>query len=237
MHRATVTRRAACVGLIAVGLAGCDSPPVAPQEGPPPVVPGTAGADSSYRLAVGDTIGIHFIAYPDLDDTAQIGPDGHVALRLINDIAVAGLTVDEAAKRIDAQYQTVIRHPGVSLTIRSYALQQVYVEGEVNSPGVVRSTVPLTVSTAIAQAGGVKLPSAHAEDTLLLRRTPDGAIAYYRLQFSGDLPVSGPTDPFLRTNDVIFVPRTAIASVADYVQSNLLRMVPYVVTPTFTHSF
>ena len=237
MRRTGIVCLFTVVGLVALGMAGCKTSPVSVSKAPVDVVPGTAaGSDTSYRLQVGDSIGVHFLSFPDLDDTATIGPDGHIALRLINDFPIAGMTVTEATKETNDRYEKVLRHPGVTITIKSYTLQQIYVDGEVNSPGVIRSPVPLTASGAIAQAGGIKLATAHSHGALLLRRRPDGEIVYYKLGFHGHLP-GGEADPFLRSNDLIYVPRTAIASVADFVQGNILRMIPFVVTPTFTHSF
>jgi polysaccharide export outer membrane protein len=189
------------------------------------VTPGDTTNDSAYRLQVGDTLNVHYMSYPDLDDSATIGPDGHVALRLTNDFQIAGLTIADATKATNDSYKGILNHPGITLTIRSYSLQQVYVSGEVNSPGVIRSNVPLTAATAVAQAGGMKLATAHPDDALLLRRRLDGSVAYYRLNFHADLP--SPTgDPLLRNNDMIYVPRTAISSVADWVQANVQRMLP-----------
>ncbi len=189
------------------------------------VTPGDMDGDSVYRLQVGDTLALHYLSYPDLDDMATVGPDGHVALRLVNDFPIAGMTIADATKATNESYKGILNHPGITLTIRSYSLQQIYVAGEVNSPGVIRSNVPLTAAGAIAQAGGMKLATAHSDDALLLRRRPDGSIAYYRLDFHADLP-SRAGDPILKNNDMIYVPRTAIGSVADWVQANIQRMIP-----------
>jgi polysaccharide export outer membrane protein len=201
------------------------------------VVPGTAaGTDSSYRLQVGDSITLHFLPFPDLDDTTTIGPDGRVALRYVGDYPIAGMTLAEATKETNERYEAVIHHPGISIVIKSYALQQVFVDGEVNSPGVIRSAVPLTAAGAIAQAGGLRLATARSGGALLLRRRPDGAIVYYKLSFHGDLP-GGEGDPILRTNDLIYVPRTAIASVADFLQGNITRVIPVSASYSAYHNF
>jgi polysaccharide biosynthesis/export protein len=215
------------VTLCVVGSVACSTLPYA-NDGKPVsilVTPGNSDSDLRYRLQVGDVIGMHFLAYPDLDDTTTIGPDGHVSMRLIPDFQMAGLTLVEAAKATNDRYESVLRHPGVSLTIRSYSLQQIYVSGEVNNPGVLRSNTPLTASAAIAQAGGMKLATAHPRDALLLRRRSDGSIAYYKLDFHADLP-SHAGDPLLKNNDVIYVPRTVMGSVSDWVQANIQRIVP-----------
>jgi polysaccharide export outer membrane protein len=198
------------------------------------VEPGTAaGEDTSYRLQPSDGLMVHFFSFPDLDEQAVVGPDGHISLRLINDFPIAGMTINEATKELNVRYDRVLNHPGVSIEIKSYALQQVFVAGEVNSPGVIRSTIPLTASGAIAQSGGLKLATAAGHGALLLRRKPDGTIVYYKLAFHGDLP-GGEGDPILRTNDLIYVPRTAIAAVADFVQANITRIIP--VSASYSYS-
>jgi protein involved in polysaccharide export with SLBB domain len=235
MGRAENICRTILLGLVAFGTASCETSP--PNAQPVTVVAGTAaGTDTSYRLQIGDSIGMFFLAFPDLNDTVTIGPDGHVAPRLTGDFPLAGMTITEATKEFNDRYDKVLNHPGVSITIRSYALQQVFVSGEVNSPGVIRSSVPLTAAGAIAQAGGVKLATARAHGALLLRRRPDGAIVYYKLEFHGDLP-GGDGDPILRTNDLVYVPRTPIAAVADFVQANLTRIVPLNATYSVYHSY
>jgi polysaccharide export outer membrane protein len=235
-RRFDVTARAALLGVMFVSLAGCKT---APARGPGAVevVAGTAaGSDTSYRLQPGDNIVVHFFSYPDLDDTTVVGPDGHVSLRLISDFPIAGMTLAEASTETNDRYANVLRHPGITIEIKTYALQQIYVAGEVNSPGVIRSTIPLTASGAIAQAGGIKLATGHAHGALLLRRNADGAVVYYKLNFNGDLP-GGMGDPILRTNDMVYVPRTAIAAVADFVQSNLARIIPFSATYSVYHNY
>lgn len=236
MGRTGAICRATLLGLLVLGVSGCKTSP-APSATPVGVVAGTAaGTDSSYRLQVGDSITVHYFSFPDLDETTTIGPDGHVSLRLISDFPIAGMTLAEASKETSDRYEKVLRHPGISIEIKTYALQQVYVAGEVNSPGVIRSTVPLTAAGAIAQAGGVKLATARSHGALLLRRKPDGTIVYYKLRFHGDLP-GGEGDPILRTNDLVYVPRTAIASVADFVQGNIARIVPFSATYSVYHAY
>jgi polysaccharide export outer membrane protein len=236
MGRTRVVCRATVLLMFVVSVLGCTTP--APTKVRSlDVVEGTAaGADTSYRLQVGDSLGIHYLAFPDLDDTVTVGPDGRIALRYITDFPVAGLTLAEAAKATAEHYEGVLRHPGISITIKSYALQQVFVSGEVNSPGLIRSSIPMTASGAIAQAGGVKLATGWSHEALLLRRKPDGTIVYYKLGFHGDLPGST-GDPILRSNDLIYVPRTIVASVADFLQANITRVVPVTVGFSFYKTY
>lgn len=236
MGRTGAICRATLLGVLVVSAAGCGTPSPTKVRSLDVVEGTAAGTDTSYRLQVGDSLGIHYLAFPDLDDTVSVGPDGRIALRYITDFPVAGLTLAEASKATAERYEGVLRHPGISITIKGYALQQVYVSGEVNSPGIIRSSIPLTASGAIAQAGGVKLSTGWSHEALLLRRRPDGAIVYYKLGFHGDLPGSD-GDPILRSNDLIYVPRTIIASVADFLQANVTRVIPVTVGLSFYRTY
>jgi protein involved in polysaccharide export with SLBB domain len=222
---------------VVFGVVGCATHSGLEKGDPIAIIEGTsAGKDTSYRLQVGDGIAVHFFSFPDLDDTATIGPDGRVSLRLVGDFPIAGMTLAEAAGAANEHFEEVLKHPGVTINIKTYALQQVFVSGAVNNPGVIRSAIPLTATGAIAQAGGVKLPSAQSDGAILLRRKPDGKVVYYKLAFHGNLPGSD-GDPILRTNDLVYVPRTAIASVADFIQGNITRIIPINATYSLYHSY
>ena len=65
--------------------------------------------------------------------------------------------------------------------MRTHAPEQIFCRWLGRQPWLlVRSDVPLTVSRAIAWAGGAK-SGAHMEAVLVLRRTPDGVVHYYQV--------------------------------------------------------
>ena len=115
--------------------------------------------------------------------------------------------------------------------MRTYAPQAVFVDGWVNNPGVVRSDVPLTVSRAIAQAGGAR-SGAHTEGILLLRRSGDGKVFYYQVAL-GNYAGAGETaqDPLLKSYDVVYVPQTIFASLSDFL-ANYVKNIPFYVNYT-----
>ena len=50
----------------------------------------------------------------------------------------------------------MIQRTAITVTVRAFASQRVYVDGEVNKPGVFPLTGQVTVMQAIAPAGGYK---------------------------------------------------------------------------------
>ncbi len=225
---------ATCFVLLAV--AGCaNGPPAQPIE-QAAVLPGGVAVAEPYRLTPSDDVLIRFRFLSDLDEDALIGPDGTVSLRQVGIVKLAGLTVPEANTKLNEIYTRVIREPTITLLVKSFALQQVYVAGEVNNPGVVRDTVPLTLSRAVAEAGGVKLSTARLSNVIIVRRMLDGTARYYQIDMS-----NGATgkygDPLLTSYDLVYVPEAPISQIADYVANNLLKMIPYSITTTTTATF
>ena len=186
---------------------------------------------SEHVLAPGDEFELRFAFYPDLNDRVLVGPDGRLSLQLINTVAVGGLTVGEATKLLNERYAKVVRDPQASITMRTYAPEEIFVDGWVANPGLVRSDVPLTVSRAIAQAGGAK-SGAHMDDVLVLRRTQDGVVHYYQVAL-GHYAGAGASaeDPLLSSYDVVYVPQGVLGSISDFL-ANYLKNVPFYVNYT-----
>ena len=208
--------------LLLAPLGGCT--PAAPNLASPGVFPGGVPVTEEHVLAPNDEIEIRFPFYADLNDRVLVGPDGRLSLQLVNTVAVGGRTVGEATKLLNERYGAVIRDPQATITLRTYAPQEVFVDGWVNNPGLVRSDVPLTVSRALAQAGGTK-SGAHTDNLLILRRSSDGKIYYYQVTL-GNYAGAGAEDPLLKSYDVVYVPQTVFASLTDFL-TNYVKNVPF----------
>jgi polysaccharide export outer membrane protein len=213
-------------GLVLGSLVGCT--PAAPKL-TAEAVPGGVPLTSEHVLGPGDEFEVRFPFYPDLNDRVLVGPDGRMSLQLVNTVTVGGLTVGEATKLINDRYSRVLRDPQVNLTMRTYAPEQIFVDGWVANPGLIRSDVPLTVSRAVAQAGGVK-SGAGTGSVLVLRRTPDGVVHYYQVAL-GNYAGASAEDPLLNTYDVVYVPQGVLGSISDFL-ANYVKNVPFYVNYT-----
>ncbi|HEX3954384.1 MAG TPA: polysaccharide biosynthesis/export family protein [Stellaceae bacterium] len=210
------------VGLLLGALAACT--PSGPNLASAGVFAGGVPVTEEHTLAPNDELEVRFPFYPDLNDRVLVGPDGRLSLQLVNTVAVGGLTVAEATKLLNEKYASVIHDPQLTITLRNYAPQEVFVDGWVNNPGLVRSDVPLTVSRALAQAGGAK-SGAHTDDVLILRRSSDGKTYYYEVTL-GNYAGAGAEDPLLKSYDVVYVPQTVFASLSDFL-ANYVKNIPF----------
>ena len=215
----------AIAGLLLATVAACT--PAAPNL-TDAAVAGGVPLTSEHVLAPGDEFELRFPFYPDLNDRLLVGPDGRVSLQLVNTVALGGLTVGDARKLLNERYAKIIHDPQLSVTMRTYAPEEIFVDGWVANPGLVRSDVPLTVSRAIAQAGGTK-SGAHTNAVLVLRRTPDGVVHYFQVALGGYAGAGiAAEDPLLSTYDVVYVPQGVLGSISDFL-ANYLKNVPFYV--------
>ena len=165
-----------------------------------------------HTLSPGDVFEIRFAFSPDLNDRVTVGEDGTVSPKFVGSVIVSGLSVPEATARLKPLYAKRIRDPELSLTVRLYAPEVFWVDGDVARPGIIRSALPLTLQRAVTQAGGAK-PGAATGDILVIRRDETGAVRAYQAALA---PLPGSTDPLLKSFDVIYVPKTVIGSVNDF---------------------
>ena len=220
--------RLCLLAALALLLAGCAAR--GPSLASGTVVAGRAPLVPEHTLTAGDQFEIRFPFSPEFNDRVTVGEDGTVAPKLIGSVVVGGLTVSEATARLDTLYAKQVRYPDLSLTVRAYAPEVFWVDGEVKKPGLIRSELPLTLERAITQAGGAK-PGAEIGDILIIRRDETGAVQAYQQALA---PAPGSSDPILKSFDVVYVPQSAIGSVnqflADYVK-NLPFAATYSVVP------
>lgn len=112
---------------------------------------------SEYVLGIGDHLSINVWENPNLSSDAVIRPDGTITMPLIGDLKAAGETPSSLKAMIKARLTDFVKlNAGSEITVavRQAASYRITVSGEVNHPGVFNADHYLTVSEAIAQAGG-----------------------------------------------------------------------------------
>ena len=112
---------------------------------------------TEYVLGIGDHLSINVWENPNLSSDAVIRPDGTITMPLIGDLKAAGETPSSLKAMIKARLTDFVKlNAGSEITVavRQAASYRITVSGEVNHPGVFNADHYLTVSEAIAQAGG-----------------------------------------------------------------------------------
>jgi len=200
--------------IIALALAGCG--PDLPRMSEGTAVPGGVPLVAEHTLTAGDQFEIRLPFAADYNDRVTVGMDGNVSPKAIGNVRVGGLTVPEATERLKARYAKLLRSPELSVTVRRFEPEVIYVDGWVARPGLIRSEIPLTLERALARAGGVKT-GAKTSQILVMRRDENGNLRTYETAggagFGGPL---GQPDPMLKSFDVVYVPQTALTAAVDF---------------------
>ncbi|MCX5844387.1 MAG: polysaccharide biosynthesis/export family protein [Deltaproteobacteria bacterium] len=105
-----------------------------PNPGPQPTL---YASEQEYRLQPGDTLDIKFFYNPELNEQVTVRPDGRISLQLIREIRVAGLTPDELTNLLIKKYSAELIKPEITVIMRTFAGNKVYIDGEVNRVGMV----------------------------------------------------------------------------------------------------
>ena len=122
-----------------------------------------------YTIAPGDELDIKFFFNPELNETITVRPDGMISLQLIDEIQAAGLQPAELDQKLTDLYSRELRKPVLTVIVRSFTRQRVYVGGEVNTPGLIELSGGLTALQAVFQSAGFK-ETADPAETLVIRK-------------------------------------------------------------------
>ena len=188
---------------------------------PPAPAPDTGHVSTlpPYRLQVGDVLGVRLMLNPELNEEVTVRPDGHISTTVAKDELASGRTVPEVTAALTRDYSTELRNPRLTVLVKSFAPTRTYVGGEVTNPGEFITVGPnLTLSQAIARAGGLKTMSADEDRAYIIRRGPNDVPQLLSVRFQDVMWGKDPTaDVRLAPYDVVYVPRTGIAEVYRFV--------------------
>jgi len=128
-----------------------------------------------YHLSRGDTVDLVFPFAPEFNQTVTINPDGFVTLNGIGDLYVAGKMAPELKDLLQTTYSRILHDPVVNVVLKDFEKPFFIAGGEVARPGKFDLRGDLTLTQAIAIAGGFTENSKHSQ-VLLFRRVPYTAV-------------------------------------------------------------
>ena len=177
-----------------------------------------------YRIVPGDELVLNFGPQPEVSNPTEflrsqrVRPDGRISVFPVGDVVAAGRTVSELEGELVKVLAGELRRPRVSIEVVQVAGNEVHVLGRVEHPGSYKAGPFITVTQAIAAAGGFK-NDASPNNVLVFRR--DGArtarVVGVRL---GDALKHGrlEADVPLGRFDIVYVPRSRIGDINVFAQ-------------------
>ena len=191
------------VALVVVALAACG--PKVPSydyaQEPDP-------RNTEWVLGVGDAITISVWDNPQLTTEATIRPDGNVTMPLVGDLKAVGETPTSLKAKIKARLTDFVKlnnESEITIALRGANSYRFTVSGEVTRPGMMTLGYYVTVSEAIALAGGFTRFAKRNEMVLQRRDPKSGEIRTIPLAF--DFLMTRPEmNLVLLAGDSLFVP-------------------------------
>src|SRR5712692_2331640 len=162
---------------------------------------------TTYQLGPEDVISVTVFGQDRYSRAGiKIPPSGRISLALIPDgIFVSGKTVDQVAELIKKRYDEYIIDPQVSVSLDQAGSYRYSVIGDVTQPGIRLMTRRLSVSEAIAEAGGV-LQTGDKKKVFVLRKQKTGNLAPIPVNISAIYKGQAPDSLYLLPGDQVVVP-------------------------------
>jgi polysaccharide export outer membrane protein len=189
-------------------------------------VSATAHIRSEYVIQVGDQLDIKFYYNPELNEQVTVRPDGRISLQLIGEVIVAGITPSQLTKRLIETYAAELKHPEITVILRSFEAQRVFVDGEVAKPDMFPLVGFMTILQAISRAGGMK-DTARATEVVVIRRGPEDKPVSISMNLKKVIDGTDMSqDILLQPYDIVYVPKSSIAQINVWVDQYVRKNVP-----------
>lgn len=158
-----------------------------------------------YEIGIADVVRITVWKDPNLSTDAVVRPDGTVTVPLAGEFVAVGHTAADLQKQIATRLESYVKDAVVTVAVVEVNSYRFTVAGNVEHPGMFTSRYFVTVSEALALAGG---PNRYAStsDIVLVRRAgphPQRVSIDYDAILSGDRPDQ---DVVVLAGDAIQVP-------------------------------
>lgn len=149
MPRHPTGLRFLCLSLAAAVLAGCAGAPL-----PPGSAEFNSSVGQEYTLGPGDRVRISVFGEEELSGEFLVSNRGTVAMPLVGEVKAGGLTLTSFNSTVEERLVAtdLFRSPRVSTDVLAY--RPFYILGEVTEPGQYPYAVGMTITKAVATAGG-----------------------------------------------------------------------------------
>ncbi|MCP3951310.1 MAG: sugar transporter [Desulfobacterales bacterium] len=189
--------------------------------------PKTQKVSQKYYIQPRDQLEIKFFYNPELNESVIVRPDGNISLQLLDDIKAEGLEPSQLDDFLTEKYSKELQNPVITVIVRSFEGLRVYVGGEVNNEGVIDLINTMTPLQAVINAGGFK-ETADMEKAIVITKGSENNPVPIAINLKDALHGKGDSAAYiLKHNDIVFVPKTAIAKLNKFVNQYVENLLLY----------
>jgi polysaccharide export outer membrane protein len=182
--------------------------------------PGLHERNPRYQLRKGDTFDLDFALSPEFNQTVAVQPDGYVTLKGVGSIFVEGQTVPELTETVKAAYAKTLHDPVIAIALKDFEKPYFIASGQVSRPGKYDLRSDLTVTEAVAIAGGFNGQAKHSQ-VVLFRPVPGGGYEAKLLNVKKLLASRNLSeDVHLQPGDMVYVPQNAFSKIRPFLPTS-----------------
>jgi polysaccharide biosynthesis/export protein len=179
--------------------------------------PGFQERRHRYRLRQSDTFDLDFALSPEFNQTVAVEPDGYVNLKGVGSIFVEGQTVPELTETVKTAYAKILHDPVITIALKNFEMPYFIASGQVAKPGRYDLRGPLTVTEAVAIAGGFNGSAKHSQ-VVLFRPASNGTFEAKILNVKKLLSSRNLSeDVYLQPGDMLYVPQNAFSKIRPFI--------------------
>lgn len=155
-----------------------------------------------YVIGPADVVRVTVWKDPNLSTDAVVRPDGTITLPLVGDVVASRRTAAALQKEIAERLSTFVKDAVVTVAVEEVNSYRFTVAGNVEHPGLFTSRYYVTVSEALALAGG---PNRYASTShMVIVRNADGRTLRIPIDYDAILSGESPEQ------DIVILPGDAL---------------------------
>jgi len=175
-----------------------------------------------YRLDYGDIFDVHFLYNKEYSqEEIRVGPDGKITYPYVGEINVGGMALSEVDSILTDSFSGILLDPEISIIQRKFRSLNVYLLGEVESPGGYKAENAKTLLQALALGKGIT-EKAKENGVIVIRRVGPGHVVGIQIDLKKIIndnryEYNIPIEPL----DIIMVPKSRINKISSFIGSFL----------------
>jgi polysaccharide biosynthesis/export protein len=136
-----------CISAVTLGHQN----PQTPAQSPTPPV----AVSADYVVQSGDFLQVSVARHDEYSHEYFVPPDGSIVFSEVGKFKVVGQSVSQLTTSLDNAYHKVLKHPQVTVVLKSRGQTVIAVLGDVKSSTIVPLQIGMRLGDALAAAGGV----------------------------------------------------------------------------------
>jgi len=172
--------------------------------------------NTRYKIMRNDVLTVSFPLSPELNQKVTVLPDGYIILVNAGSLYIQGMTVPEVVEATKKAYSGILHDPMIDVDLVDFQKPYFVVLGQVQKPGQYDLRYDMSVTQAVAVAGG--FASTAKTQLLLYHPISPTTMEVKKLNIKDILNGKNVNEEVhLSPGDMIFVPEKAITKFRKYV--------------------